>query len=405
MADVPLYWTDPENSEFVVSVKDCLKCESGYWAAIAERVVRPSGGGQAGDRGVLLAGEEEVEFKDTISHDGVVYLVTEAPIQQGTEAILRLDMEWRKSMMKNHTGEHLFVRALQNRVEGLELGSIWIDGKHGTVEVSSGALSPEDLFEAEADVQRIISDALTVDSSIVGAGEIDDSIRAREGVTSKHEKLRIVKIEGFDSSACSGIHVRNTKDLVAFKIIDYELTEGRATIEFLTGLDALSRMSVVYNEVLQRKREYPYEIEQIGSILDKAKSIREIHGETVRTLLETLERVTEYTTIGEYSLRSEYLPGVGVGQLRDLVKGIEMPNQSILLLFTPGEQPSIGKCNLILRTHNTPEDASWYIAKIVEELGGRGGGSQSIYTGGFAACPNPADLYERIIGRLSETLK
>lgn len=404
MVEIPPYWADPHMTEFNVSVSDCRKTDSGYTVIISEEVAKPAGGGQAGDRGKLIIEDKEVEFWDTVSHEGSPCLVTNDPVPAGTQGLLVIDMKWRESMMRNHTGEHIFVRALQNSLDGIELGTIWIDGTHGTVEVAAQGLEAKHLFRAEERVQRIISDALLVESSIIPADELDESVRAREGVASKHEKLRVVKIDGFDSSACSGIHVQNTRDLMAFKIVDYTIAEGRASIEFQTGYEALTRVSKVYNAVLQRKREYPFEMEQIGSVLDKAKSTREVHGEIVATLVSALELGPQYIMVGDATLRTEYIPGVEIGALRDLAKKAIMPNRSLLLLFTTGEQPSLGKCNVILRTHDTPEAAANYIAEIVEELGGRGGGSQDIYTGGFSSCGEPETLFQRVVERLRERL-
>jgi alanyl-tRNA synthetase len=403
MNQQPVYWTDPYQSEFGVRTLKCQQQDGRYHVRISDPVVKPSGGGQAGDKGILIAGTSEIRFDDCVKDDEGLVVVTDSLIPEGSSLTLRIDMKWRRAMMRNHTGEHLFVRSMIEANPDAELGTIWIDGRHGTAEIIGGDISYDSIFNAESKVQKAIEEALEVTTRVVEAGDVDESVRAREGVTSKHERLRIVDIKGFDQSACSGIHVTNTAEIGVFKIVDFRIEERHARMEFMTGPAALEMVSSVYNQVLTRKHEYPFEMEQIGAVLDKSKGMVESRDALVESLFEALATGPVYSEVGGISLRSEYLPGLDAKMLRNLANRMQIPDQSILLLFTPGDMAD-KKCNLVLRTEGTPNDASSCVAELVSTLGGRGGGSHDAYTGGFTDVKDARALFESLVAGIRRIL-
>jgi alanyl-tRNA synthetase len=404
MTTSPVYWTQPNEEEFSVKVVKCRKEEEAHHIVVSQQVVKPVGGGQAADRGVLTTSEKQVPFSEVVENGDGVAIVTAEAIEEGSEVTLILDMNWRKSMMRNHTAEHLFVKLLVDQHEELELGRIWVDGIHGSVEVSGCHLSSSDIFSAEKKVQKAIADELEVKTHIVSPEDLDESVRAREGVTSKHDRLRIVEIEGSDRSACSGIHVGNTRDIGVFKIIEYRIDDESSHIEFLTGPSALTHLTSTYNQVLGRRYDYPFEMEQLGAILDKSKSMREDYENTIETLLDAVSKGGDYQEAGKASFRAEYLPGIDVKALKDLSNRIEMPKASLLLLFAATEHEGKKKCNVIVRTNAMPEDASHYAADAVGSLGGKGGGRGEIYTGGFSGQEAPRTLFDSLVKKMKEKL-
>ncbi|MFX1580179.1 MAG: hypothetical protein ACFFBJ_11065, partial [Promethearchaeota archaeon] len=152
MPDVPIYWTDPHKNEFDVSIKSMKRVNDHYHITIEENVIRPAGGGQAGERGVLIVGNQSVDIVDTLSDSGEVVMVSTKGELEETSGKLRVDMDWRFSMMRNHTSEHLFVSMVQKRHDELSIGDLWIDGKQGTVELLNVELGFDEIFEVEKEV-------------------------------------------------------------------------------------------------------------------------------------------------------------------------------------------------------------------------------------------------------------
>ena len=399
LKEAPVYWTDPLRGSFDVNVAEVIRSGTVFHVKIEENVVRPSGGGQAGDRGLLKVGDVEVEFMDTTKEGVNLFLVcNQEPISHGKATIV-LDMRWRTAMMRNHTGEHIFVRAISDMIPNVSVGKIWIDGRHGTVEVLGKNLSEDIIFKAEKRVNDLIESGVNVKTKVVESEELDESVRAREGVTAKHEKLRIVAVEGFDESACSGIHVTNTSILWAFKIVDYTLEEDRVHVEFFTGERAVKHLMAVYNDALVRKNEYPFQMEQLGAVLDKSKITREDNDRLVERLTKALTEGASIEKIGNVCFQAEMLPGFDNSMMKTFVKARKMKGPTILLLASPGS-----RMHVMLRTNEMTNDASFYIEGAIANLGGRGGGKGEVFTCGFTNIEDSEGLFDKLKTHVREKI-
>ena len=399
MNSVPPYWIDPSRSEFDVSIERIEQVGTTYHIQIKEDIIRPSGGGQAGDRGSLSIEDSCVPIIDTISEsNGIVLVSSEKPFP-GNRGQLEIDMEWRLSMMKNHTAEHLLASIIKKKKD-VTVGQLWIDGNHGTVELLGENIELDTIFEAEAEVLDIIERNIPVESSFVDSGEIDSTIRAREGLTEKHEKLRVVTIGEIDSCACSGIHVLHTKDIGFFKVVDVKKNKRSIHIEFVTGAKAGHYVSDIYNMALRRKYSYPFEMEQLGTVLDKAKQAIDIKQELIEKIINLFTESSSVEQIKGVGFRHEYLPGFDSNTLSVLANQVSSTKPLVLLLFAPGT-----KSHLILRVYNMPQDASYYISDAVRQVGGRGGGKVDLFSGGFTEVLDPVEVYETLIQSIQKLIR
>ncbi|TFG33531.1 hypothetical protein EU527_07940 [Candidatus Thorarchaeota archaeon] len=400
METQPYYWTNPLIDRFEITIESILEANGHFYVRILEMVAKPSGGGQAGDRGVVIVDGEEYPFIDTVIHEGRTALLVKKPPKKIGKGGLRLDMVWRRDMMANHTSEHIFVGALKKKYPTLKLGKIWIDGLHGTIDVEEVKLSLQAILDAESEVTRLIHERANVTTEIVQAEDVDESIRAREGVTSKHESIRLVRVGEFDSSACSGLHVINTQEICVFKIVDIKIGETETHIEFISGQKAVEMLCSVYNDILVRKYDYPFEIDQLGAVLDKSKNIQIAYDQSIEKILQLLKNGPQMEIIDDVVFWYEFIPGLDSATVKYLLKELDLQSPSITLFFAPGK-----KTNLTLWTKGMPKDASQYIARIVEQLGGRGGGSAEAYTGGFTDITNPEELFTSIVKSIRDQLQ
>ena len=392
LKETPVYWTDPTKSEFEVSIESVEKLDECFHIRIKENVIRPAGGGQAGDKGSLIIGDQHFSIRDTISDSTGVVLISDESLTEGTTGHLVIDMDWRSSMMRNHTAEHLFVAFIKRKTVDITVGELWIDGKHGSVEIVGVELDFETIFEAESEVMKVIGEDLPVKTSFVDSKTIDQSVRSREGLTEKHDQLRIVSVGDMDSSACSGIHVSRTGDIGFFKVLDARKSENTTRVEFASGMQTAHLVSQLYNEALRRKYTYPYEMEQLGAVLDRAKSAVDDRQKMIEKTTQLLTNGSTVETLAEANFWHEYLPGYDANSLRILSNQIPITESSILLLFAPGK-----KSQVILRTKRMPKDASEYILKPMQKLGGRGGGKGEVFTGGFGDVADTVKLYEELV--------
>ncbi len=399
MTSLPPYWVDPLKDQFIVTIADSRPTEEHFELAIEEDVVKAAGGGQAGDRGILIIDQEEIIVRDTMQRNGVVVMLAEKGLTRGVKATLVIDMDWRLSIMRNHTAEHLFAAALKERYPSLKPGAMWIDGDHGTVEMVGTRVGLQELFSAEKSVQNTILRDIPISTEIVKASELDKSIRARESVEEKHEMVRVVRIGDSDAAACSGTHVLRTGDIGVFKIIDYKVEEESVHVEFLTGNRAVTILCDLFNAALERRRSHPFELEQLGAVLDRGKQVATELAKVLEKMEYLLDRGPTIEDIGGISFRHEFLPGFEVSSLKRVLKNIKLDGPSAILYFAPGE-----KCNLVFWTNDLPHEANIYISDAVTRLGGRGGGSKQVYTGGFSDVDNPEGVYDDLVEQVKAQL-
>jgi alanyl-tRNA synthetase len=400
MNNIPPYWSDPNRNKFDVLIENIEQVGKFYHIQIKEDIIRPSGGGQAGERGSLTIEDSRVPIIDTISgSDGTVLVSSEKPFQ-GHRGQLEIDMEWRQSMMKNHTAEHLLASVIRRKKKDTVVGQLWIDGNHGSVELLGEDIELDTILEAEAEVLDIIERNIQVESSFVDSSQVDSAVRAREGLTEKHERLRIVIIGELDSCACSGIHVVHTQDIGFFKVLDVKKNEKSTHIEFVTGAKAGHYVSDIYNMALRRKYSYPFEMEQLGAVLDKAKQAIDIKQELIEKIINLFTESSFVEQIEGVTFRHEYLPGFDSNTLSLLANRMNLVTPSVLLLFAPGTKP-----HLVFRVHNMPQEASYYISEAVKQVGGRGGGKAGLFSGGFAEVVDPVEVYERLIQSVQKLIR
>ena len=311
MTSLPPYWVDPLKDQFIVTITNSQFIEEHFEITIEEDVVKAAGGGQAGDRGILRIDQEEIIVRNTIQKDGVIVMLAEKGFTKGMKATLVIDMGWRLSIMRNHTAEHLFAAALKERYPFLKPGAMWIDGNHGTLEMVGAKVNLQELFSAEKSVQNAIHRDIPVSTETVKASELDKSIRARESIEAKHEMVRVVRIGDSDAAACSGTHVLRTGDIGVFKIVDYKIEEESVHVEFLTGNRAVTVLYDLFNAALERRRSHPFELEQLGAVLDRGKQVSSELAKMLEKMEHLLNRGPTVEDIGGISYRHEFLPGFG----------------------------------------------------------------------------------------------
>jgi alanyl-tRNA synthetase len=383
----------------MVTVVSCKEVDQHFEVVLDGNYIRPAEGGQAGDRASLRSDDTEAIVSDTILKNEKTTLIVDTEFADGSKATLTIDMQWRRSLMRTHTAEHILAANLLTNVQGLELGYVWLEDDHGTVRFSGPSISLDEAFSAERRVQEAISSNLKVTTDLVRSEEAQTDVRARDGVTAKHKTVRVVKVGDLDASACSGLHVEQSGSIIFFKVTDVRHSEDETTIDFSTGDRAAAAASAVYNEALIRKSDFPFEMEQLGNVLDKGRRALDDYELLTSTMIDLLTEDEAIESDSEISFRSYYLSGMDSGSIRKVVKQLKSDRPKARLYFVPGL-----KSNIVFWTNNLSLNAEDYIGEIVAKLGGRGGGSRQVFTGGFSEVDAPEELYKKLVSSVGEAL-
>ncbi|MDH3197056.1 MAG: alanine--tRNA ligase [Candidatus Krumholzibacteria bacterium] len=251
-----------------------------------ETVFYPEGGGQVGDTGVAVFGENEVRILDTRRRGGLISHVAAyrdpANPFKNRDVTLRVDRERRYATMRNHTATHLLHAALR-RVLGdhvAQAGSLVapdrlrFDFQHFT------AVSPQEIVE----IERAVNDAIMADLEVSA-----ETVPYKEAVAGgamalfgeKYgDTVRVVTVEDFSKELCGGTHLRRTGEIGAFYVRqESAVGSGLRRVEALTGTGALA-----YARRL---------VEERGALAEMLKVSSEDVERRVRTLLEEADALAK----------------------------------------------------------------------------------------------------------------
>ena len=218
----------------------------GECTVICDRTVfYGEGGGQVGDKGVLVANGTEATVVDTKKTDGIyLHIVTleNTNIAVGDTVTLRLDGARRAAIRRNHSACHLLQAALR-RVLGnhvAQAGS-FVDESRVRFDFSHFApMTADELSRVEALVNEEIFSSLAVDTQVTDI----ETARAAGAMALFGEKygkeVRMVKMGDFSTELCGGTHVRSTSECGVFRIIsESSVAAGVRRIEGTTGYGVL----------------------------------------------------------------------------------------------------------------------------------------------------------------------
>ncbi|SFN75789.1 alanyl-tRNA synthetase [Paenimyroides ummariense] len=197
------------------------------------------GGGQVGDKGVLVSANETIEIIDTKKENNLIlHFTKQLPENLQAVFVAKVNTDLRGKSSKNHSATHLLHQALRTilgtHVE--QKGSL-VAPNYLRFDFSHFAkVTDEELQQIEAFVNARIQEQLP----LIERREIPFKQAIAEGVMALFgekygDTVRAIKF-GDSMELCGGIHVQNTADIWAFKIVsESAVAAGIRRIEAITG--------------------------------------------------------------------------------------------------------------------------------------------------------------------------
>ncbi len=251
-----LYYQDVYQKEFDAQVIACKEGEKGYEVFLDRSAFFPEGGGQSGDRGRLeVLGDmpddgsgrcrkESIEVFDTQEADGNIYVVTKAPVAEGTKVLGVLDWQFRFDRMQNHSGEHI-VSGIIHRRYGYQNVGFHMSPDRMTIDLS-GEIPDEALHEIEREANQVVWSNAPVRTDVYTEEDAEHvEFRSKKDL---HGTIRVVTIPGADVCACCGTHVKRTGEIGPVRLISHERFRGGTRIEMMCGRWAYEYMSGIFEQ-------------------------------------------------------------------------------------------------------------------------------------------------------------
>ena len=204
-------------------------------------------GGQVGDTGIIATSGKNIFTvtdcrKSPTGHILHIGKMHGGLVAKNDEAIARVDIERRNSIMRNHTATHLLQAALRHVLGDHvhQAGSMVDDTVCRFDFTHFSAVTPEQLVQAEKWVNERIFEAINVTTSEM---TMDDA-RAMGATALFGDKysdiVRVVDILEKSTELCGGTHVDNTSKIGLFKILsESSVAAGVRRIEGTTGTGVL----------------------------------------------------------------------------------------------------------------------------------------------------------------------
>ncbi len=255
------------------------------------------GGGQVGDSGVIEGENASITVLDTKKTNGI-YLheikLDSGKIKLGDVLTLKIDVERRDAIRRNHSAAHLLQSALREVLgTHVEQAGSYVDERRVRFDFTHLApLTKDELSKVESLVNGSI--LLAEECETVTAG-IDEARRmgAMALFGEKYgDVVRVVKIGKKSIELCGGTHVSSTGNIGLFKIIsESSVAAGIRRIEGTTGLGVLSLLAEKDALISDVAREL--KVQDSHSLAKKAVSVQAEMKELKRELESLNSRLSE----------------------------------------------------------------------------------------------------------------
>ncbi len=361
-------------------------------------------GGQVGDRGTLNWGDDgQARVVDTLKplDDLFLHVVEVIAGELEVNELVRasVDAEYRAGVRAHHSATHLLHSALRN-VLGAHVkqrGSLVNSGRLRFDYSHYATMTDDEMAAVELQANRMV---LANNKTVIQTCGIDEA-RAKGALMffgDKYgEQVRVVQL-GDSIELCGGTHVGHTGDIGLIKILsDTGISAGVRRLEAECHLAVLQRMQRAWAGLGRVAQRFNVKAEDAdGRVAATLETMRKLERE-VRDLRQQLvlaetaaasgspgqDDGAERRSFGDFSAVARVVDGVGGKDLRVLGdrERDQLPKGAALVISRLDK----GKQAVIVAVAPDSVDqlhAGKTLAKVVAELGGRGGGRPDFAQGG-----------------------
>ena len=376
-------------------------------------------GGQQGDKGIIETADGKFVVEDTVKVVGNRYAhvgyVKEGMIRAGEKAKLIVDPTGRMRTCRNHSATHLLQKALREVLgTHVEQAGSYQDGERTRFDFSHfSAMTAEEIQKVEDIVNEKIAEGLPVKTDIMTVDEAKKTGAMALFGEKYGEKVRVVSMGEYSKEFCGGTHVKNTADIITFKILSESgVAAGVRRIEAITGDNVFAyykKLENELNEAAKVVKTTPAKlVERLNHLTAEVKELQS-ENESLKSkaakdaLGDVMDKVRE---INGVKVLASSVVGVDMNGLRELGDSLkEKLGEGVILLASSNE----GKVNLIAMATEEAMKKGAHAGNLIKaaasKVGGGGGGRPNMAQAGGK---NPAginDAIETVYAELEKTIK
>lgn len=364
-------------------------------------------GGQEADTGIIRTAEGEFKVEDTVKllggKIGHVGVVIKGMIKTGDQAELCVDAEKRALSARNHSATHLLQKALRTVLgTHVEQAGSSVNEDRLRFDFSHfSAMTAEELQKVEEIVNEQIVAGLLVKVENMPIEEARKTGAQALFGEKYGDVVRVVNMGDYSIEFCGGTHVKNTNEIMAFKILSESgVAAGVRRIEALTSKGLIryyDNLEKKLNEAAKVLKATPDNLaEKIAHLTAENKALHS-EVESLKSKLaqdamgDVMDQVQEIKGV---KLLAAEVDGVDMNGLRDLGDQLkEKLGEGVVVLASGND----GKVSLMVTATDAAMKQGAHAGNLVKAIaglvGGGGGGRPNMAQAGGK---NPAGIQEAL---------
>ncbi|MRZ80359.1 alanine--tRNA ligase [Paeniclostridium sordellii] len=361
-------------------------------------VFYPEGGGQVGDKGLLVNKNEDVVVEvidtkkgpnNTIKH---ICVVKSGMINVGDVVYTKVDKEVRLASARNHSATHILHKVLKEVLgEHVNQAGSLVTPERLRFDVTHfEAISKDELKVIEEKVNDMIFEALDITCENMSMTDASNKGATALFGEKYGDEVRVVSMGEYSIELCGGTHLTNTSQIGMFKILsEGGVAAGVRRIEAITGKEVyyfLNNKQNLINEVCTTvKAKEDNLVARVGHLLDETKSLaKELNEVKSKMSLQSADSILDSKVdINGVNIVTSKFEDMDMDTLRNTADTLrdKLSSGVVVLANVAG-----GKINFVATATKDVVEKGVHAGNIVKEVaqiaGGKGGGRPNMAQAG-----------------------
>ena len=358
----------------------------------------PEGGGQVGDKGLLVNKNEDVVVEvidtkkgpnNTIKH---ICVVKSGMINVGDIVYTKVDKEVRLASARNHSATHILHKVLKEVLgEHVNQAGSLVTPERLRFDVTHfEAISKDELKVIEEKVNDMIFEALDITCENMSMTDASNKGATALFGEKYGDEVRVVSMGEYSIELCGGTHLTNTSQIGMFKILsEGGVAAGVRRIEAITGKEVyyfLNNKQNLINEVCTTvKAKEDNLVARVGHLLDETKSLaKELNEVKAKMSLQSADSILDSKVdINGVNIVTSKFEDMDMDTLRNTADTLrdKLSSGVVVLANVAG-----GKINFVATATKDVVEKGVHAGNIVKEVaqiaGGKGGGRPNMAQAG-----------------------
>ena len=367
-------------------------------------------GGQVGDIGMISIGDEtRFEVIDTQKQNDVylhIGTLISGELSVGDEVQARIDGNYRRAVMLNHSATHLMHAALRKVLgEHVQQKGSLVDADKLRFDFSHyQPVEPAQIVEIETLVNNEIRGNIETEAETMDIEAAKNSGAIALFGEKYGDVVRVLKIGSNSIELCGGTHVPRAGDIGLFKIVfESGVASGVRRIEAVTGDAAVKRFIDSENtldsaaQTLKASRE---------NLLPRIEQLQ-ANNRSMEKQIETLKSKLASQTGGDLASQAQevkgikvlavQLDGANVKTLRETVDQLKNKLGAAAVVLASHEDGKVSIIAGVTRAESQQIRAGDLANLVAEQCGGKGGGRPDMAQAGGSQPENLAAALESVL--------